>query len=160
MAADDFEAFVHKQYGGLVATARILTGDSGTAEDIVQDSLTRTYRRWSTVRRYDLPGAWTRRIVINACISHRRRKATEHRVLRSVATHSNPQTEQSFDDSLWSLVRELPHDQMIAIALRYGADLSAEAVATHLDITPTALNSLLYRARCTLRAQLIKEEMP
>ena len=44
-------------------------GNRSTAEEIVQDVLERTYRRWSRVDTYDRPGAWVRRAVLNQSIS-------------------------------------------------------------------------------------------
>lgn len=45
-----------------------------------------------------------------------------------------------------------PRDQSVAIALRYGADLSVEEIAETLQSTVPAVKSLLHRARAALRA--------
>jgi DNA-directed RNA polymerase specialized sigma24 family protein len=53
---------------------------------------------------------------------------------------------------VWAAVRALPRDQAVAIALRYGADLSIEDIAATVDSSPQAIKSLLHRGRVALRA--------
>ena len=136
-----------------------IVGDAHRAEEIVQEAFERCYRRWHRVSRLDRPGAWARRVAINEAISVRRRASTEIRVVQragsmaaaATAGHADPLAALD-DEGVWSAVRALPREQAIAIALRYGADLSVEDIADTLGSTVPAVKSLLHRARAALRS--------
>jgi DNA-directed RNA polymerase specialized sigma24 family protein len=46
----EFGAFFVSHYGRLYALGVLLTGDRGQAEELAQDALVRTYRRWAPGR--------------------------------------------------------------------------------------------------------------
>lgn len=69
-----FHAFVTARWGALVATAYLVTGDRGIAEDCVQESLTRVHRHWRRLAADGAPEAYARRAAINAALSWRRRR--------------------------------------------------------------------------------------
>lgn len=58
---ESFRVFVQRQWGPLVRTAFLLTGDRGHAEDLVQAALEKTHRRWDRVSAMDAPVAYVRR---------------------------------------------------------------------------------------------------
>lgn len=135
--------------------------DHSIAEEIVQDALEKTYLKWKKIRSYDRPGAWVRRIVINASLSHIRRRHVER-------THL-AQLEQQFEFAtkdtdlthfvLWSEVANLPDQQATAVALHYGADMAIDDIAVELKLSGTAVKSLLYRARNSLRDNAVIQEI-
>lgn len=53
----EFEEFVRHRRAGLVATATLLLGDQGRAEDAVQETLVRVAERWEQATRDGTPGA-------------------------------------------------------------------------------------------------------
>lgn len=155
----DFANLVDTESRGLTAAVTAIVGDRHRAEEIVQDAFERCYRRWSRVSRLDRPGAWTRRVAINQAISVARRGASEQRALRRVEAMSAIAPDSGADplaalgyDGVWAAVRALPRDQSVAIALRYGADLSIEEIADTVQSTVPAVKSLLHRGRTALRA--------
>ncbi len=152
----DFGQLVERESRGLVAAVTAIVGDRHRAEEIVQDAFERCYRRWRRVSRMDRPGAWVRRVAINAAISASRRSASERRAVERLASRdASPVSWDPIgsveDAEVWAVVRSLPGEQAAAVALRYGADLSLEEVAATMEITPSAARSLLHRARRTLR---------
>jgi RNA polymerase sigma-70 factor (ECF subfamily) len=153
---DDFAALVENESRGLIAAVTVIVGDRDRAEEIVQDTFERCYRRWRHVAAMDRPGAWARRVAVNAAISSTRRRAVERRVLQRVDARPEPATPDPLaaldDEGVWAAVRALPRDQAVAIALRYGADLSIEDIAATVDSSPQAIKSLLHRGRVALRA--------
>src|SRR4051812_30086333 len=78
----DFAEFVETESRGLVAAVYAIVGDRHRAEEIVQDAFERCFRRWRRVSRLDRPGAWARRVAINAAISSTRRSSSEHRAVQ------------------------------------------------------------------------------
>jgi RNA polymerase sigma-70 factor (ECF subfamily) len=155
-----FVALVQREHRGLTAASALIVGDRARAEEIVQDVLERTYRRWSTVDTYDRPGAWVRRAVVNQSISVARRDGSERHALDRLRRRRAPRQEPpESPQEIWAAVRELPAPQATAIVLHYGADLSIATVADEMDLSEAAVKTLLYRARNALRRHDIVEEM-
>lgn len=155
----DFAEFVESESRGLVAAAYAIVGDRHQAEEIVQDAFERCFRRWRRVSRLDRPGAWARRVAINAAISSARRSSTEHRTVLRLSVLADRDGADPVDpllsledEAVWAAVRALPGDQAAAIALRYGADVGVEEIAATLQLTVPAVKSLLHRARTALRS--------
>ena len=69
---DGFAAFAAANGRRLRHAARLLTGDDGRAEDLVQTALARTYLRRNRIRSDD-PTAYVRRVMVNQHISMWRR---------------------------------------------------------------------------------------
>ena len=65
----DFEEFVTTRWSTLVGTAYLITTDRGTAEDRVQEALTRVHRKWRKLRREGNPARYAHRAVVNAALS-------------------------------------------------------------------------------------------
>ena len=158
----DFAEFVESESRGLVAAVYAIVGDQHRAEEIVQDAFERCFRRWRRVSRLDRPGAWARRVAINAAISAARRRSNEQRAVQRLGGLGRTgggdglDPSLSFDDAaIWSAVRALPPDQASAIALRYGADLAVDEVAATLRVSVPAARSLLHRGRTALRASAV-----
>jgi RNA polymerase sigma-70 factor (ECF subfamily) len=159
-ADERFVALVEREHRGLTAASALIVGDRSTAEEIVQDVLERTYRRWQQVDTYDLPGAWVRRAVVNQSISAARRATSERTALDRLRRRRPPENESTEPlREIWSAVRDLPSNQATAIALHYGADLSIAGVAEEMELSESAVKTLLHRARNALRQHEIVEEM-
>ncbi len=159
-ADERFVALVEREHRGLTAASVLIVGNRSTAEEIVQDVLERTYRRWSRVDGYDRPGAWVRRAVLNQSISVARRASSERTALDRLRRR-RPLADEPAEPlrEIWSAVRDLPATQAMAVALHYGADLSVATVASEMDLSEPAVKTLLYRARAALRDHDLIEEM-
>ncbi|HTO01824.1 MAG TPA: sigma-70 family RNA polymerase sigma factor [Microthrixaceae bacterium] len=165
---DGFVDLVKKEHRGVMAASMMIVGSSALAEEIVQDVFERAYIRWSKVSRLDRPGAWVRRAVINQSISMTRKSKSERRAVERLAGRDHSANSHSIDGTgsavgsghdLWKAVAELPPNQARAVALHYGADLSLASVALELELTESAVKTLLYRARCTLRDHATVKEI-
>ncbi len=157
---EHFMSLVTGEHPGLVAASALIVGSRAIAEEIVADSLERAYMRWSKVSRMDRPGAWVRRVVINASISAARRQGSERRALGRLGSRPTTHAEQPDSNlaEIWVVVRRLPDNQATAVALRYGADLPLSEVSAEMALSESAVKALLHRARTTLRQdQSIKE---
>ena len=140
-----------------MAAVTAIVGDRHRAEEIVQDSFERCYRRWRRVSQLDRPGAWVRRVAINAAISASRRNVSERRAVERLGTRDGAGStlhdplDSVGDAEVWAAVRALPAEQAAAIALRYGADLTIDEIAATLEVSTSAAKSLLHRGRTALR---------
>jgi RNA polymerase sigma-70 factor (ECF subfamily) len=139
-----------------VALAYALCGRPGVAEELAQDAFLSAHRQWGEVARYERPGAFVRRVTINAAASHHRRVAAETKALRRLIAGARPAISALDDDTagFWRLVRGLPHRQAQAIALFYLEDRSTEEIAEVMDCAEATVRVHLHRARTTLARRL------
>ncbi|MFF0078831.1 sigma factor [Streptomyces canus] len=64
---DGLRRFVAARSAALFRGALVLTGNRDAAEDLVQETLERTCRKWCTISAKDAPEAYVRRIMVNRC---------------------------------------------------------------------------------------------
>jgi DNA-directed RNA polymerase specialized sigma24 family protein len=132
-----------------------MTGDECDGEDLVQDTMVKTFIRWGRVGRLDRPGAWCQRVLINACRSRLRRRGLERRYLagrrRQEPAHPGPAPDVV---AFWSVVRTMPTRPRMAVALYFAADRSTSEIAEILGCPEGTVRSDLSRARVMLADQL------
>jgi RNA polymerase sigma-70 factor (ECF subfamily) len=149
-----FDEFYEAEYQPLRRLALALSGSANAADDLVQETMLRTYRHWAKVSTYDKPGAWARRVLLNLATSRGRRLAVEARGLLRLR-HASPATVLPEENgAVWAAVRALPKREAQAIALFYLEDLAVAEIAALLECAEGTVKSLLHRARKSLAAQL------
>ncbi len=155
---DDFEAFYRAEMPRLVALARGLCG-AAAADDVAQEAMLATYRRWSRVRDLERPDAYVRRTCANLAVSTFRRRVVELRALsRLQQRRDEPAVMPDAAEEFWSHVRALPARQAQVVALHYLFDLSVDDVAATLEVSSGTVKVHLSRARATLARTLGLEE--
>ena len=149
-----FEAMYRREYPGLVGVARALSGRD--AQDLVHDAMVKALVHWKRVSRYQRPGGWCHRVVVNLCRSRARRRSTEARYLERQRRHepsvSGPSVEAL---SFWAAVRELPERPRNVVALYYAGERSVREIARILDVPEGTVKSDLSRARAALQREMI-----
>ena len=152
---EQFRLFVRQQWGPLLRTAYLLTGDRGTAEDLVQAALEKTHRRWARILRRDAPEDADRRVMINTATSWwRRRRPIEVPLLASdvvPAPDAYRQVEQR--QQLVAAIRQLPRRTQAVLVLRYLEDRSEAETAQILGCSIGSVKSQASRGLARLRAQ-------
>lgn len=152
---ESFELYYRRDYRSLLGLAYVLTGSSTMAEDIVQDALTEAHRRWDTVARYDDPGAWVRRVMVNKSKSRLRKLRSETKALSIFGNRRVELVEPTERvTEVWSAVRALPAKQANVVALFYWEDRSLAQIAEILGMADSTVKTHLKRARATLANQL------
>jgi RNA polymerase sigma factor (sigma-70 family) len=156
---ETFETFYAREYRPLVGLTYVLSGSRATAEDLAQEAMTVTYRRWSRVSAMDSPTGYLRRTAANLAASAVRRRLAEGKaMLRLIGQRAIPTTELPIlppdDDAFWAQVRRLPRRQAQAVALRHLYDCPVLEVAEVMGISEGAAKSHLHRARTTLTRDL------
>ena len=81
---DEFTDFVVDHGARLLRTACLLTGDRHSGEDLLQTSLAKAYGSWAKVSAADHPGAYVRRLMVNAHLSWLRRLPNTERVVETI----------------------------------------------------------------------------
>jgi RNA polymerase sigma-70 factor (sigma-E family) len=150
-----FEAFVAARWGPLVATAYLVTGDRGIAEDCVQDALVRLHRRWRWVNENGR-AAYANRAVVNSALSWRRRRRIAE-VPLDVDAHApsrEPDDPVDVDPQLLAALWTLPPRARAAVVLRFLEDRSEAQTAQILGCSVGTVKSLTSRGVAGLRGAL------
>ncbi|GAC1326725.1 MAG: RNA polymerase sigma factor [Thermoleophilaceae bacterium] len=159
MRSEEFERLYAEHAEPLFAFLVYRTGNQILAEDIVADTFEKVIR---ARRRFDprkgSEKTWLYTIALNSLRDHARRQSAETRAYERVATPG-----ASVGDGLDSIERRdeitralaiLSDDEREAIALRYGADLTAPQIAKATGERLSTVEGRIYRALGKLRDNL------
>lgn len=143
-----------------VTIARRILGNQADAEDVAQEAF---LRLWRHADRFDERAAkfatWFYRVTTNLCLDRTRRTPMAPLEAAGDPVDATPGQEDALADrrtraAVAGAVAELPDRLRAAVTLTYEAGLSNAEAAKALDISVKALESLLVRARRTLREKL------
>jgi RNA polymerase sigma-70 factor (ECF subfamily) len=168
--SDAFRVLVERHSRPLYRLAYRLTGDSHSAEDVVQETLFRAYKQ---IKRFDgraAFGTWIHRIAVNCALDvvrsrQRRREATppatgeeEDFQLSSLpAVGPSPErTAQSTQirELLQKAMADLSDMERCAFTLRHHDGLGIEEIRQALGVQPNAAKHSIFRALRKLRSAL------
>jgi RNA polymerase sigma-70 factor (ECF subfamily) len=144
----------------LLALATRMLGDRMEAEDVAQETFMRIWQqapRWRTGEaRFD---TWVHRVVLNLCYDRLRKQREDpaDELPEQIDPGALPDARldtASRDARLRDALAALPARQREALVLNYYQELSNLEAAALMGITVDALESLLARARRTLRTLL------
>src|SRR3981081_1991099 len=133
--------------------AVVLLKTRSEAEDAVQDAVLKAWQSFGRFRQDSPLRPWLFTIVANEC--RRRRRSRWWSVLSAPAISDQRVVELKALDpdaaDLRRAVHRLPHEQRLAIVLRYYLDLPFDEVAQVLHVSTKAAKSRIYRALEKLR---------
>lgn len=161
--ASAIRTLVSRKLPRLIALATRMLGDRMEAEDIAQETFMRIWKQaphWRTGEaKFD---TWLHRVALNLCYDRLRGHREEPaEVLPDspdpTATADQRIEARSRDERVRSALAALPARQREALVLTYYQELSNQQASDLMGISVDALESLLARARRTLRAQLAGE---
>lgn len=137
-----YRSSVHRYRGVAAAIVR----DREVAADLVQEAFASAVRRRSRFRGDGPLEAWLWRAVVNAALSHARR--------RPAPVVAEQAVESQRHDEVRDAVAALPERQRIAVFLRYYADLDYRAIGEILGVTDGTARASVHAAQATLRQTL------
>ncbi|MCX8231217.1 MAG: sigma-70 family RNA polymerase sigma factor, partial [Alphaproteobacteria bacterium] len=149
-----------RHLSALVGYAWHMLRDQAEAEDVAQETMVRLMRKAET---WEPGGAkvktWLFRVAINQCIDRQRARRTTS--LDVVAEQADPNTagatvarDHALRRTVGGAVDGLPTRQKQALTLVYYQGFSQQEAAEALAVSVDAVESLLARARRTLKTQL------
>jgi RNA polymerase sigma-70 factor (ECF subfamily) len=158
---DAVRAFVALKLPRMLALAQRMLGDRGEAEEIAQEVFVRVWKHapdWQPGQaRFD---TWMHRVALNLCYDRlRARQDTEpwhdeHDAPDAAATPEQALHAAQRGEQVKAALALLPVRQREAIVLQYYQELSNIDTAALMNVSVDALESLLARARRTLRTRL------
>ena len=158
-----FRGLIDRHVGSLLAVARRMLKSEGDADDIVQEAMVRVWHHAGTLELG--PGGlrpWLRRVVTNLCLDHLRRHRLTSVVAEVPETPEAPDQERGLAEAdlsqrVAAALAALPERQRVALTLFHYEGLSQIEVGDMLGITDEAVESLLARARRSLKVALKDE---
>lgn len=155
-ASAEFDWWFRASYASIARTAFLVTGDRGHAEEITQDAFAKLLQHWSSVRTYERPDAWVRRVAIRMAVkqSKRARMGRERERLALVRDRPGPLP----DPDVAKSVAQLSPMQRAVVVLFYWEDQSVFDIAHALEVSESTVKQHLFRARARL-ADLLGEEV-
>ncbi len=142
-----FEDFFLEQRGPLFAQAYALTGDIEEAQDLLQEVMLRTWRRWDRVSQMERPSSWARKVLLNLAIGRWRKRRVQRVV--GEADASIPAPEVGHLDVSRAL-RGLPDSQRNAVLLHDIVGMSVAEVAAEMRVPEGSVRGWLSRGRRTI----------
>lgn len=153
--ADGFTDFAAARSGPLFRTAWLLTGgDWHLAEDLVQETLGKVYRKWRGLSRIDEPAAYSRTVLVRTFISHRRRRSSHEYPSGSLPERPAREADAALRLTLLDGLAQLDAKDRAVLVLRYWEDRSVEEAAAELGLSTGAVRSRSFRALARLRIVL------
>lgn len=151
----EFAEFVDEALPVLLRFGYVLTGNAQEAEDLVQDALAKSLRRWRRVRA-DNPVAYTRRVMINTHLTRWRRWSARVRLgdVPDAATDDAGLRRGEDWDALRRALALLPCRQRAVLVLRYLEDLPDTTIAVLLGCSTGTVRSHASRGLAALRPLL------
>ena len=154
-----FGHLIEAYQGPVYNLAYRMLGNSGEAEEAVQEAFIRAYTRLGSYDPAHKFSTWLLSITSNYCIDQiRKRRAVllsldeplpPHPALHS-DNNKGPEAEfiaQEREELVQGLLSELPVEYRQAVVLRYWYDMSYEEIAELQQTTVSAVKSRLFRAR-------------
>lgn len=166
-----FRTLVERYQNRIYRTVFALLRSPEEAEDVAQEVFVEVYQTISKFRGESALSTWLYRLATSRALKHRQRARAKKRfayftsllgldnqVLHEPTDYAHPQAQMEGQQQLALLlahIARLPGQQQVAFTLRYEQELSYEEIAAVLETTVPAVESLLFRARKTLRTHLI-----
>lgn len=157
---DAFALLVDRHMHRVVSLAQNILGSAAEADEIAQETFARL---WTQPGKFS-PGkalftTWLHRVVVNRCIDRRRRQRFDD--LEAAIDQATPEPDlphlmyvEQQRSAVQNSLQSLPARQRTALALFYMQELSQRDAAAAMELTESAFESLLHRARRSLAAAL------
>jgi len=162
-----FQAIVERHRSMVYRVAYQFAGNHHDAEDIAQDVFIKVYRSLDRFRQDAQLTSWMYRIVMNACIDHRRRQRSaiaapfgdeaEQRMLNTPEGTPGPE-ERAYAGELGQVLESeigrLPSGQRVVFVMRHHQGMKLCEIADALGLAEGTVKRQLHAAVHRLRAAL------
>jgi len=157
-----FTEFVEAASPSLLRAALVLLSSREEAEDALQVTLLRTFRRWERAKQ--APAAYSRAVLVNVCRERWRHRARHPETTGALGDLGELAEVVSFAEAidrrhaLVNMLRQLPDVQREVLVFRYLLDATVAETAASLGIAEGTVKSAASRGLEQLRLLLSAEE--
>jgi len=162
-----FEELVSRHERAVLNTIHRYVGEYDAADDIAQEVFVILWRKAGSFKGNARFSTWLYRVVVNQCLQFRRkRRARPGTVsLDSMDGDNPPESLQVAEDhekrrraeAVRSALAQLPDRQRIALVLAHYEGHTYQEVAEMMQTSVSSVESLIFRAKCSLREKLIDQ---
>lgn len=157
-----FDFLYERHHLSVLNIAYRLLGNRDAAEDIAQEVFVKLYASPRSYRPTAKFTTWLYRITYNACIDEMRRSKNTARLSEEGGkstsdTGISPESASELNElalAVQSAITSLPEKQRAAVVLQRYENLSYQEIAAVLKTSVSSVESLLFRARESLKAKL------
>ena len=153
---------IYKQYSNqLFGLCMKMLGRRDDAEDVLQEAFVIAFERLHQLEDNNKFGGWLRRIVINECIRHSKRKIKWQQLPEEI--EPNYEGEGNWfsgiePETVYEAIKEMPDGYRQVFTLFALEDISHKAIADLLGIAESTSKSQYHKARRYLKEQLLKSK--
>jgi RNA polymerase sigma-70 factor (sigma-E family) len=157
---EEYVEYVSARLPSLKRLAYQLCGDDHRADDLVQESVTKLYMRWSTARNADKLDSYVRAIVVRTHIDETRRPWSRVRLFSAPPEQQVMASSGTEDRAvLRAALAILPPGQRAVLVLRFLCDLSIEEVGELLGCSSGTVKSQSAHGLAKLRQAMTRREL-
>lgn len=163
-----FDELVRRNLGSVHSLIFRFMRNESHVDDLTQETFLRIYRHAESYQPTAKFSTWLYRIVANLCFNALRAKklkrtcsldnSAQDSSIELPDTAQRSPSEEVNDEELGRIIKEeicaLPENQRMAIILKQYEQLNYDEIADVMETSPSAVKSLLSRARTTLRTKL------
>lgn len=132
-----------------------MLGDRIMAEDILQEAFVDVFRNLKTFKGDSTIGAWIKRIVVNNCISHLRKRKMYIDDLEEASFVVDVEEEVEYPhlevQRIKAAIRKLPQGYKVIFSLYAIEGYDHEEIASILDVSVSTSKSQYHRAKKKIR---------
>lgn len=167
-----FQTLVERHRSMVYRIAYQFAGNHHDAEDIAQEVFIKVYRSLDRFRQDAQLSSWMYRIVMNACIDHRRRQTSagaapfgeeaEQKMLNTPEETPDPEARAyggELGQVLESEIRRLPRGQRIVFVMRHHQGMKLCEIADALGLAEGTVKRQLHAAVHRLRQALVRTNL-
>jgi RNA polymerase sigma-70 factor (ECF subfamily) len=172
---DSFRVLVERHSRNLFRLVYRMTGNEHDAEEVVQETFLRAYRKLGQFQARSNFSTWLHRVAVNCALDHLRLKDRRNKPLATVQPQEGDNQDQpdlvasvpsgdptaerlvqcvELRERLDSALRELTHHERTAFVLRHFQGLSIQEIGRILGLRTSATKNTVFRAVKKLRQAL------
>lgn len=169
---EDFQEEIIPHLDAMYNFGLRLTSDPNDAEDLVQDTIVKAFRFFSSYEKGTNAKAWLFRILKNSYINKYRKESKQpsqvdydevssfYETIRADRTNTSDLEDRMFreliDDDISNALEQLPEDFRTVVLLCDVEGFTYEEIANMLDVPIGTIRSRLHRGRNLLKAELVE----
>jgi len=164
----DFANFFRATFSRTIAYVILMFNVSETdAADVTQEAFLITCRSWSSVRSYENPEAYLRKVARHLAIDLRRKQARQHpadleTLIKNESDVTASKTDYAAETELAvdivRMLAMLPHRQRMIFTMMHFYQMTIKEISIELGVSASTVAVHLHRARSSLREYLVKRD--